>query len=100
MRYACATAAMGFGLLTLAGCGAGTGIVPVGPDTYAVSEMRAPALGGGPEAERAVLAEAGAFCAQQGRTSLTLTLAPNGDPFTPYYPTAFDHTFRCVTPPR
>jgi hypothetical protein len=27
-----------------------------------------------------------------------LYLAPAGDPFTPYYPTAFDATFRCVKP--
>jgi hypothetical protein len=80
------------------GCATTTGIVPVGPNTYAVSEMRAPALGGGPEAQRAVLAEANAFCASQGRVFSPLFMRPDGDPYTPYYPTAYDATFRCMPP--
>jgi len=80
----------------LAGCGAGSGIIPVGPDTFALSEMRSPALGGGPEAQRIVLAEANAFCRQRGRVFVPLMMRPDGDPFTPYYPTAYDATFRCV----
>jgi hypothetical protein len=83
-------------VLALAGCGATTGIVPVAPSTYAVSEMRAPALGGGAEARRVALAEADGFCRQQGRAFSPLSLRPDGDPFTPYYPTAFDVTFRCL----
>jgi hypothetical protein len=82
----------------LAGCATGTGIVPVGPNTYAVSEMRAPALGGGPEAQRAVLAESNAFCAAQGRVFTPVVMHPDGDPFTPYYPTAYDATFLCLLP--
>ena len=81
---------------TLAGCATTIGIVPVGPDTYAVSEMRSPVRGGGREARRAVLAEASEFCARQGLVSVLLDLRPDGDPFTPYYPTAFDATFRCM----
>ncbi len=84
--------------LALAGCATTTGIVAVGPDTYMVSEMRAPALGGGPEAQRAVLAEANAFCASQGRVFAPVFMRPDGDPYTPYYPTAYDATFRCVPP--
>lgn len=83
-------------LLALAGCGATTGIVPVAPGTYAVSEMRAPALGGGAEARRVALAEADGFCRRQGRALAPLAVRPDGDPFTPYFPTAFDVTFRCV----
>ena len=82
----------------VAGCAAGSGIVPVGPGVYALSELRAPVLGGGGEAERVVLAKATAFCQQQNLVFLPLTLRPDGDPFTPYYPTAFDATFRCVAP--
>ena len=37
--------------LCVTGCGSSTGIMPVGPDTYAISEMRAPVLGGGDEAQ-------------------------------------------------
>jgi hypothetical protein len=84
--------------LALTGCGATTGIVPVGLDTYALSEMRAPVLGGGEEARRVVLSEAAGFCQQQGRVFVPLALRPAGDPFTPYYPTAFDATFRCAAP--
>lgn len=69
----------------------------IGPDTYALSEERAPVLGGGRAADRAVLAEANRFCLRQGRVSVILDLRPDGDPFTPYYPTAFDATFRCLT---
>lgn len=68
----------------------------VGPNTYAISEERAPALGGGREANRVVLARADSFCQQQGRVSEILDLRPDGDPFTPYYPTAFDVTFQCL----
>ncbi len=79
----------------LAGCATTIGVVPVGPDTYAVSEMRSPVRGGGPEARRAVLAEASGFCARQGLVYVLLDLRPDGDPYTPYYPTAFDATFQC-----
>ncbi len=86
------------GLAGLGGCASSTGIVPTGPDTYFLSEMRAPAIGGGAEAQRVVLAEASAFCAQQGRTALTLAAGPDGDPYTPYYPTAYTATFACRLP--
>ena len=82
----------------LAGCAASSGIVPIGLDTYTVSELRAPAAGGGPEAARIVMAESAAFCQSQNRIVLPLALRPDGDPFTPYYPTAYDATFRCVAP--
>jgi len=85
-------------VLALAGCATGSGIVPIGPDLYTVSELRAPVRGGGAEARRVVLAESEAFCRQQGRVFVPLYLAPAGDPFTPYYPTAFDATFRCLDP--
>ncbi len=85
--------------LAVGGCALGTGVIPVGPDTYLVSALRAPAVGGGAEAQRVVLAEASGFCRQQGRVVLPLDLRPDGDPFTPYYPTAFDITFRCVAAP-
>jgi hypothetical protein len=80
----------------LAGCGTSTGIVQVGPRIYSVSEMRSPVLGGGVEAQRVVLAEASDFCRQQGLLLQPLQLRPSGDPYTPYYPTAFDAVFSCV----
>jgi hypothetical protein len=83
-------------LSLFAGCAAGTGIVPIGPDTYAASEMRAPAVGGGAEARRVLLAESDFFCRQQNQVFVPLMIRPDGDPYTPYYPTAFDATFRCL----
>lgn len=82
--------------LLLGACAFSTGIVPIGPDTYSLSEMRAPVRGGGPEARRAVLADGAGFCARQGRVFFPLEMRPDGDPFTPYYPTAYDATFRCL----
>ena len=79
----------------LMGCALSTGIVPVGPDTYALSEMRAPVRGGGAEAQRVVLATANDFCHRQGLKLFLLDLRPDGDPHTVYWPTAFDATFQC-----
>jgi hypothetical protein len=93
MRSLWLTALLAF---SVTGCATTTGIVPVGPDTYVLSEMRAPVLGGGGEAQRVVLAKASGFCQQQGRVFVPLLLRPDGDPFTPYYPTAFDATFQCL----
>lgn len=81
--------------LAVAGCAASSGVWVIGPGTYALSEMRAPVRGGGPEAQRVVLAEAAGFCRQQGRDLNLLSLVPDGDPRTTYWPTAFDATFQC-----
>lgn len=81
--------------MLLVGCEASSGIVPVGPGTYAVTEMRAPVRGGGFEARRVLLAEASGFCQQQNRDLFVLDLRPDGDPRTHYWPTAFDATFQC-----
>lgn len=85
-------------LPAFAACATGTSIVQFGPNIYTVSEMRAPVLGGGPEAQRAVLAESDAFCSSQGRLFAPVAMHPDGDPFTPFYPTAYDATFRCLLP--
>ncbi len=84
--------------LSLTGCGSTTGIVPIAPGTYRLSEMRAPVLGGGAEARRVVMTRAVGFCQRQGLVFVPLDLRPDGDPLTPYYPTAFDATFQCVAP--
>lgn len=85
-------------LLALAGCAASTGIVPVGPGVYRLSVLRAPAVGGGPEALRVVFAETDSFCQAQNRAFAPIAITPAGDPFTPFYPTAYDATFRCLPP--
>ncbi len=78
-----------------AACAGSSGVIPIGPDTFALSEMRAPAVGGGPAAQHAVLATATRFCRSHGKEALVLDSHPDGDPYTPYYPTAYDATFRC-----
>lgn len=88
----------GLAATALAGCALGSGIVPIGPDTYVLSELRAEARGGGAEAQRVVLAEADGFCRQQGRELVLLELRPDGDPRGYYWPTAFDATFQCRVP--
>lgn len=80
----------------LAGCGLSSGIVPVGPGVYALSEMRAPVRGGGVEAHRVVFTEATGFCQQHGLRLRILDLRPDGDPRMQEWPTAFDMTFQCV----
>lgn len=85
--------------LAVAACTGTTGILPVGPDTYTLSEMRAPVLGGGARAHDAVLSEAASFCQAQNRSMVLLDLRPDGDPRTRYWPTAFDATFQCRTAP-
>ncbi len=85
--------------LGVAGCALDPVVVPVGPGTYALGAMRAPVRGGGAEARRVVLAAADAVCARQGGRTVLLDLRPDGDPGTPYWPTAFDATFRCAPAP-
>ncbi len=75
-----------------------SGIVPVAPNTYTVTELRAPARGGFAEAQRAVLAESTSFCQRQGRVFVPVGLAPGGDPRTPYGPSEFTATFGCLLP--
>ena len=80
----------------LVGCGTSTGVLPTGPDSYFLSEMRSPVLGGGPEAKRILLAEATAFCQGQNRVFVPVDMGPDGDPYTPYYPTAYTAHFQCL----
>ncbi len=80
----------------LAGCGTSTGVLQTGPDSYFLSEMRSPVLGGGPEARRVLLAEATAFCQGQNRAFVPVDMGPDGDPYTPYYPTAYTAHFQCL----
>ncbi len=81
------------GLLTA--CAGTSGVLPIGPNAYTLSEMRAPVVGGGEAAKAAVLRDSAAFCTRQGRAFVLLDAHPDGDPYTPYYPTAYDATFRC-----
>jgi hypothetical protein len=79
----------------LTACSMGTGILPAGPDTYTVTERRAPVLGGSTTAQQAAMTEANAFCAQQGRQFLPVDMAtpPSANP---YGTTSYSVTFRCL----
>jgi hypothetical protein len=87
-----------FLVAALGGCALSSGIRPVGPDAYTVSEVRAPVRGGGAEAERVVLAEATSFCQAQGRVFAPIAMTPAGNPYGLYGPSGFDATFRCLPP--
>jgi hypothetical protein len=79
----------------LSACAMGTGILPAGPDTYTVSEHRAPVLGGSTTAQQAAMTEANAFCAQRGRQFLPVDMVtpPSANP---YGATGYSVTFRCL----
>ena len=62
-------------LLPLAGCAIGTGILPIGPNTYTVREEYAPIRGGATAAEQAALSEANTLCVQRGRQFLVVDMA-------------------------
>jgi hypothetical protein len=55
-------------------CSQGTGILPAGPDTYTVTEHRAPILGGAAEAQRVAMTEANDYCDHQGKKFFPLNI--------------------------
>jgi hypothetical protein len=82
--------------LSLGGCAGTVGVQPMGPDSFMVSEMRAPVLGGGAAAQRAAIGEAMAFCHYAGRVFVPVTMYPSGFAASPYGPTAYTAVFRCL----
>jgi hypothetical protein len=81
----------------LTACSMGTGILPAGPDTYTLTEHRAPVLGGSTTTQQAAMTEANAFCARQGRQFLPVDmLTPQSA--NPYGTTGYSVTFRCLLP--
>jgi hypothetical protein len=87
-------------ILTLPACAQGTGVLPFGPDTYTVSEHRAPILGGGSEAQRAAITEATDYCENHGKKLLPLNSTQSGLAVNQaaYGNTSFSMTFRCLDP--
>jgi hypothetical protein len=82
--------------VALTACSMGTGILPAGPDTYTVTERRAPVLGGSTTAQQAAMTEANAFCAQQGRQFLPVDTVALASISNPYGTTGYSVTFRCL----
>lgn len=80
----------------IAACTQGTGILPARPDTYTVTEHRAPILGGASEAERVALTEANDYCEQQSRKFVPLHMAQQ--PTVPAGGPGYSVAFRCLDP--
>jgi len=73
-----------------------TGVLPVGPDTYTVSENYAIARGGQLAAERVALTEANEFCEQRGRKFLPVNMT-QPSPIAAISPVGYSVTFRCLS---
>lgn len=72
--------------LLLAGCAAPTGVMPAGPDTYAIHAH-------GFAAERSAMLQAGSHCAKQNREFVPVSREATGDA---RYPSGYAVTFRCL----
>ncbi len=84
----------------LTACAMSTGILPVGPDTYTITETYAPIRGGATTAEQVALTETNEFCEDKGKKFLPMNMAEGGIPFQEnlYGPTRYRVTFRCLAP--
>lgn len=84
--------------LLLAACSVGSGILPAGPDTFTVTERRAPILGGALKAKEVALTEANAHCAGRGETFVPVSERESAfPPGNPWGNTDYTVTFRCVS---
>lgn len=84
-------------VLVLAGCSTGSGVLPSGPDTYTISERRAPVLGGAMKAKEVALTEANDFCQQKGKAFFTVSEKEGAFPAgNPWGNTDYAVTFRCA----
>jgi hypothetical protein len=78
-----------------AGCAASTGILPAGPDTYAVTAKFAPIRGGSLAAQPEALAEAQTFCQNQGRVFLAVQMGETA-PRAEFGSTGYQIVFKCL----
>ena len=87
-------------VIGLTGCqgasiwGGGTGVLPVGPDTYTITENAILSFGGSVTAQEKATRAANDYCTNQGRQFLTISFqtVPKGGSDT------FSLTFRCLLP--
>ena len=85
--------------ILVAGCAASTGILPIGPNTYMVSETLAPVrVDGGTEAQQIALTEASAFRQKQNRVIVRTILGQAGNLNNPYGQTGDAVTLHCLPP--
>jgi hypothetical protein len=81
----------------LAGCAASTGVLPAGPDTYAVSAKFAPIRGGSLAAQPEALAEAQSYCQNQARIFLPVQMGETA-PRAEFGSTGYQIVFKCLPP--
>lgn len=83
----------------LSSCAESTGILPMGPDTYTVTENYAPVRGGAATAEKVALTEANRYCQQQGKVFVATNMQKSVAPFQAAYgPTKYSLVFHCLLP--
>ena len=97
MKYA-APIALCLAILALAGCAGSIGVQQTGPDSFVVSEMRAPVLGGFEAARQVALNEATSFCHYAGREFVPIRMAPSAYTSPQYGPMGYTAEFRCLLP--
>ncbi len=82
-------------IIFITGCAESTGVLPAGPGTYTVTARLAPIRGGATEAQRVALTEANAFCQQQNRVFVPMTMDQVGGL---WGMTGYSVTFQCLLP--
>jgi len=78
-------------------CTTETGILPMGPDTFTLSVMKAPLMGGADAAEAQALTEANHYCLSHGRQFFPVHSGKHYEGMTAIYgPVEYSVTFRCL----
>jgi hypothetical protein len=93
-----APTALCLALLALTACAGSIGVQQTGPDSFVVSEMRAPVLGGFEAARQAALNEATSFCHYGGREFVPIQMGPDAFTSPHYGPMGYTAAFRCLPP--
>jgi hypothetical protein len=91
MRYALLTAA----LFVVVACTTSTGVMPAGPNSYALTVRVSPIAGGSMAAQPKALAAAQAYCQTQGR-EMMLTSSEVVNERQAATPPEYGITFRCL----
>jgi hypothetical protein len=81
---------------TLAGCASNPGVVPMGPDTFFVSRQAATGFTGLGSLKVDAMAEAGRYCAKNGRTVEVLRSTESKPPYVLANFPRVELEFRCV----
>ena len=80
-------------VLSTSGCGSTGGVMPMGPDTFAVTASKHNMSGGAPDAESNALSSAYAHCASLGKEMLVKNVSKSFE--RPFYNHSI--TFQCLS---